>query len=59
MNRFRRRVTAFQVFVIVFILYFCVHMAIGYIHCEYSEYANCPGNEALFTDEEVTTDDKN
>ena len=59
MNRFRRRVTAFQVFVIVFILYFSVHVVIGYIHCEYSEYANCPGNEAIFTDEEVTTDDKN
>lgn len=59
MNRFRRRVTAFQVFVIVFILYFSVHVVIGYIHCEYSEYANCPGNEALFTDEEVTSDDKN
>ena len=22
------------------------------------DYANCPGNEALFTDEDVTTDDK-
>jgi len=58
MNRPRKKITFFHGFVIVFILYFCVHVVIGYIHCEYSEYANCPGNEALFTDEEVTTDDK-
>ena len=53
MNRRRRKITGFQIFVIAFILYFSVHMIIGFIHCEYTEYANCPGNGALFTDEEV------
>ena len=58
MSKSKNKLTFFHGFVIVFILYFAVHMVIGYIHCEYSDYANCPGNEALFTDEEVTTDEK-
>ena len=58
MNRPRRRFTFFHGYVIAFILYLAVHMVIGFVHCEYSEYADCPGNEALFTDEEVTTDEK-
>ena len=58
MFRPRRKITFFQGFVIVFILYFGIHMIVGITHCINTDYANCPGNEALFTDEEVTTDEK-
>ena len=43
MNRPRKKFTFFHGYVIAFILYFAVHMVIGFVHCEYSEYANCPG----------------
>jgi hypothetical protein len=59
MFRPRRKLTPFYVFVIAFFLYFGIHMIVGFVRCEYSDYANCPGNEALFTDEEETSDDKN
>ena len=42
----------------MFILYFGIHMIVGFTHCINTDYANCPGNEALFTDEEVATDEK-
>jgi hypothetical protein len=57
MFRPKKRLTPFNVFVIAFFLYFGIHMIVGFVRCEYSDYANCPGNEALFTDEDVTTDD--
>ena len=59
MNRFRKKLTPFRVFAIAFILYFGIHVIVGFTHCFNTDYANCPGNEALFTDDEVTTDDKN
>jgi hypothetical protein len=59
MSRFRRKLTPFNVFAIAFILYFSGHMIYGYFYCQYSEFANCPGIEALFADEEETSDDKN
>ena len=58
MNRFRKNLTPFRVFAIAFILYFGIHVIVGFTHCINTDYANCPGNEALFTDEDVTTDDK-
>jgi len=59
MSNFYHRWTPFKVFIIAFILYFGAHMIFGYFYCQYSEYANCPGNEALFTDEVEASDDKN
>ena len=58
MFRPRKRLTPFRVFAIAFILYFGIHVIVGFTHCINTDYANCPGNEALFTDEEVTTDEK-
>jgi hypothetical protein len=59
MFRPKKRLTPFRVFAIAFILYFGIHVIVGFTHCIITDYANCPGNEALFTDEDVTTDDKN
>jgi hypothetical protein len=53
MNRFN----AFKVFVVTFILYFAIHMIVGFVHCINTDYANCPGNEELFSDKEDDFDD--
>ena len=58
MHRPRKKLTLFKVFAIASILYFGIHVIVGFTHCINTDYANCPGNEALFTDEDVTTDDK-
>ena len=55
----KKRLTPFRLFAVAFILYFGIHVIVGFTHCIATDYANCPGNEALFTDEDVTTDDKN
>ncbi len=57
MFRPRKRLTPFRLFAIAFILYFGIHVIVGFTHCINTDYANCPGNEALFTDDDVTTDD--
>ena len=58
MFRPKKRLTPFRLFAIVFILYFGIHVIVGFTHCINTEYANCPGNEALFTDDDITTDNK-
>lgn len=57
MHRFRYRWTPFKVFVAAFILYFSIHIAVGFVHCINTEFANCPGNDAEIEDEEEVFDD--
>ena len=51
MSKIRYKWTPFKVFVVVFILYFGIHMVVGYVHCVNSEYANCPGHETEIEEE--------
>ena len=37
------KLSILQVFGILALLYFGTHVVVGYIHCEYSDYVNCPG----------------
>ena len=53
MSRWRNKITAFQLFAIVFVIYFGVHVINGYFYCVRSEYANCPG----YQDEEDESED--
>ena len=57
MFRAKRKLSPFRVFVIVFILYFGIHMIVGFTHCINTEYANCPGHDAEIEDEESIFDD--
>ena len=57
MSRPRKKLTSFKVFVTAFILYFSIHMIVGYVHCINTDYANCPGHDAVIEDEESVFDD--
>ena len=57
MSKFHYRWTPFKVFVAAFILYFSIHMIIGFRHCINTDYATCPGHDAEIEDEESIFDD--
>jgi hypothetical protein len=57
MSRFKKRITFFQGFVIAFILYFGIHMIVGFTRCINTDYATCPGHDAEIEDEESVFDD--
>jgi len=57
MFRPKKRFTPFRVFAIAFILYFGIHMIVGFTHCINTEYANCPGHDAEIEDAESVFDD--
>ena len=57
MPRFRNKITFFQAFGIVAVLFFGSHMVYGYFYCVYSEYANCPNYMDTITAGEEEEDD--
>ena len=57
MHRFLYRWTPFKVFAVAFILYFSIHIAVGFVHCINTEFANCPGHDAEIEDAEEVFDD--
>ena len=57
MHRFRFRWTPFKVFAAAYILYFGIHIIVGFYHCINTDYAACPGHNAEIEDEETIFDD--
>jgi hypothetical protein len=39
------------VFAAAFILYFSIHIAVGFVHCINTEFANYPGHDAEIEEE--------
>jgi hypothetical protein len=52
-----KRISIYHAFVIVFILYFGIHMIVGFARCINTDYATCPGHDAEIEDEESVFDD--
>ena len=58
MSKSRTRFSILQIFGVLALVYFGTHVVIGYLYCEYSDYANCPGYTAVNTEDHEETDNK-
>jgi len=52
--KFYNRLSILQIFGILAFVYFGTHFIVGYLHCEYSDYADCPGYISADEEDEVT-----
>jgi hypothetical protein len=58
MSKFYNRLSILQIFGILAFVYFGTHFVVGYMHCEYSDYVNCPGYIADNKEDHEETDKK-